>query len=177
MRPSRSAQSDCANASSPDCVDLAMYGYVGNFLIDTVCTDEYAFCCDGYAATFLDAARAEPTSPPPSPPPPLPDNTPPQTPPPPPSPPPPVAAEISSDVSTCGDDDGKDGTIAALAVVAALAIVAAIAATGVALSMKNAGTKTPTLSASPITTTATVVDAGGVAMYEPPSIAGGASKA
>lgn len=45
-------QSDCVNASAPDCNDFAGYGYVGNFLMDTTCNDEYAFCCDGKAAAI-----------------------------------------------------------------------------------------------------------------------------
>ena len=60
----------------------------------------------------------------------------------------------------------------------ALVFVWAIAATGWALSLnKSGGGKQPTLSASAITTSATVIDAQGVAMYEPPRIEGGASRA
>jgi len=43
-------QSSCANSSAPGCMDLGEYGYVGSFLIDAKCSEEYAFCCDGAAA-------------------------------------------------------------------------------------------------------------------------------
>ena len=61
-------KSACANGTAP-CTDLAEYGYVGNFAIDTTCNDEYAFCCDGLAATFVASARATDALPPPAPPP------------------------------------------------------------------------------------------------------------
>ena len=50
-------QSDCTNTSAPGCMDLGIYGYTGNFLIDAACTDEYSFCCDGSAAARLEVQR------------------------------------------------------------------------------------------------------------------------
>jgi hypothetical protein len=55
-------QSACANASAPDCNDFSGLGYVGNFIIDVACTDEYSFCCDGLAATYVERGGGAPTS-------------------------------------------------------------------------------------------------------------------
>lgn len=46
-------KSACSNSSDPSCMDLAGYGYIGTFAIDTACTDEYSFCCDGLAAEYV----------------------------------------------------------------------------------------------------------------------------
>jgi len=44
---------DHENPKTPNCTDLGEYGYTGVFLIDTECTDEYSFCCDGLAAEYV----------------------------------------------------------------------------------------------------------------------------
>lgn len=50
-------RSACDNSTAPGCTDLSEYGYTGNFLMDAQCSMEFAFCCDGTAATFVaDAA-------------------------------------------------------------------------------------------------------------------------
>ncbi|GMH85683.1 hypothetical protein TL16_g10309 [Triparma laevis f. inornata] len=47
-------QPDCGHLNSTEsCVDLGDYGYTGTFLIDTKCSDAYAFCCDGVAAEYV----------------------------------------------------------------------------------------------------------------------------